>query len=136
LQSSLAVSEYKDIHIEHLNRAPISVNFNASSWIIVAFERDGVGGLSFVLWGLAEEEELLLLLLLWCFEISSKGTALGSISRDLLQLLFGQSVVLGCFATRQLPNGVSVGVCEGDLYWFNEGCPAPGISIGGDIKNC
>ena len=102
----------------------------------MAFERDGVGGLSFVLWGLAEEEELLLLLLLWCFEISSKGTALGSISRDLLQLLFGQSVVLGCFATRQPPNGVSVGVCEGDLYWFNEGCPG---CIGGDIftiKNC
>ena len=66
----------------------------------MAFERDGVGGLSFVLWGLAEEEELLLLLLLWCFEISSKGTALGSISRDLLQLLSGQSLFLGCFATR------------------------------------
>jgi hypothetical protein len=114
LQSSLAVSEYKDIHIEHLNRAPISVNFNASSWIIVAFERDGVGGLSFVLWGLAEEEELLLLLLLFEMGVSSKGTALGSISRDLLQLLSGQPVVLGCFAKRQLPDGVSVGVCGGD----------------------
>ena len=81
----------------------------------MAFERDGVGGLSFVLWGLAEEEELLLLLL-WWFEmgVSSKGTALGSILRELLQLLSGQSVFLGCFATRQLPNGVSVGVCGGD----------------------
>jgi hypothetical protein len=80
----------------------------------VAFERDGVGGLSFVLWGLAEEEELLLLLLLFEMGVSSKGTALGSISRDLLQLLSGQPVVLGCFAKRQLPDGVSVGVCGGD----------------------
>ena len=83
----------------------------------MAFERDGVGGLSFVLFGkeLAEEEELLLLPLFECVVFLSKGMAVGSISRDLSQLLSRQCVLLGCFAPRKLPDGVSVGVCEGEM---------------------
>ena len=83
----------------------------------MAFERDGVGGLSFVFFGkeLAEEEELLLLPLFECVVFLSKGMAVGSISRDLSQLLSRQCVLLGCFAPRKLPDGVSVGVCEGEM---------------------